>query len=132
MFVWPMPKVEDIFSKLNGTKYFSKLDLQASYHHITLNNVSIPNMAFTLPFGKQEYLKVLCGLTQAPVYFQDLMNIYLKDQPFVISYLDHIIIFSKTTEDHLGHPKQVFHKFWNANLSMKLSKCHFFAKEIQY
>ena len=60
------------------------------------------------------------------------MNKVLKDLPFTIAYLDDIIIYSKTTEDHPDHLKQVFHKLWNAKLSMKLSKCHLFTKEIQY
>ena len=55
-----------------------------------------------------------------------------KDFPFAISYLDDIIIFSRTVEEHLYHIRQVFQKLQNAHLSMKLSKCHFFVKEIQY
>ena len=53
-FIWPMPKVEDISSKLNGAKYFSNLDLQAGYHNILLDDDSIPKKAFTLPFNKYE------------------------------------------------------------------------------
>ena len=51
-FTWPMPKIEDIFSKLNGAKYFSTLDLRAGYHHIPLDKSSIPKIAFNSPFGK--------------------------------------------------------------------------------
>ena len=68
-----MPKVEDIFCQLNGTKYFSTLDLQAGYHHIPLDEESIPKTVFTSPFGKYEYIKVPFGLAQAPAYFQELM-----------------------------------------------------------
>ena len=57
-FIWPMPKEEDIFSQLNGAKYFSTLDLRAGYHHIRLTADSIPKTAFTSPFGKYEYVKV--------------------------------------------------------------------------
>ena len=56
----------------------------------------------------------------------------MKDFNFVIAYLDDIIIFSWTAEEHLSHIKQVFEKLQAAKLSMKLSKCHFFIKEIQY
>ena len=124
-FVWPMPKVEDIFSQLNGAKYFSTLDLRAGYHHIGLTTDSIPKTAFTSPFGRYEYVKVPFGLTQAPAYFQELMTGVLKD-------LDDIIIYSSTPEEHLEHIRMVFEKLCDAKLSMKLSKCHFFAKEIQY
>ena len=127
-----MPKVEDIFSKLNGAKYFSTLDLKASYHHIPLDKSSIPKTAFNSPFGKYEYVKVPFGLAQAPAYFQELMRGILKDFNFAIAYLDDIIIFSSTAEEHLSHIRKVFEKLQLAKLSMKLSNCHFFSKEIQY
>ena len=61
-FTWPMPKVEDIFSKLNGVKYFTTLDLHAGFHHIPLDESSIPKMAFNSPFDNYEYVKVPFGL----------------------------------------------------------------------
>ena len=131
-FIWPMLKVEDIFSQLNGAKYFSTLDLRAGYHHIRLTTDSIPKTAFTSPFGKYEYVKVTFGLAQAPAYFQELMTGVLKDLLFTMAYLDDIIIYSSTPEEHLQHVKTVFEKLRHAKLSMKLSKCHFFTKEIQY
>ena len=131
-FVWPMPKVEDIFSQLNSAKYFSTLDLRAGYHHIGLTTDSTPKTVFTSPFGKYEYVKVPFGLAQALAYFQELMTGVLKDLPFAMAYLDDIIIYSSTPEEHLEHIKTVFEKLHHAKLSMKLSKCHFFAKEIQY
>ena len=127
-----MPKVEDIFPKLNDVKYFSTVDLWAGYHHIPLEKSSIPKTAFNSPFGKYEYVKVPFGLAQAPVYFQELMTGILKDFDFAIAYLDDIIIFIRTVEEHLSHNKQVFEKLQAAKLSMKLSKCHFFTNEIQY
>ena len=127
-----MPKVEDIFSQLNGAKYFSTLHLRAGYHHIGLTTDLIPKTAFTSPFGKYEYVKVPFGLVQAPAYVQELMTGVLKDLPFAMAYLDDIIIYSSTPEEHLEHIKTVFKKLCHAKLSMKLSKCHFFAKEIQY
>ena len=111
-FSSPMPKVEDIFSKLNGATYFTTLDLQA----------------FNSPFRKFEYVKVMFGLSQAPAYFQELMNGILKDFPFAKAYLDDIIIFSKTPQEHLSHICMVFKKLKSANLSMKRSKCSFLSK----
>ena len=89
-----MPKVEDIFSKLNRATYFKTLDLRAGYHLIPLYKPSIPKTAFNSPFRKFEYVKVPFGLAQALVYFQELMTGILKDFPFAIAYLDDIIIFS--------------------------------------
>ena len=109
-FTWPMPKVEDIFSKLKGATYFTTLDFQAGYHHIPLDKPSIPKTAFNSPFRKFEYVKVLFGLAQAPAYFQDLMTGILKDFPLTIAYLDDIIIVSKTPQEHLSHIHMVFKK----------------------
>ena len=102
-FVWPMPRVEDIFSRLNGAKYFSTLNLCTGYHHIPLDEDSIPKTAFTSPFGKYDYLKFPFKLAQTPAYFQELMNKVSKDLPFAIVYLDDIIIYSKTANEHLDH-----------------------------
>ena len=115
-FTWPMPKAEDIFSKLNGATYFTTLDLCAGYHHIPLDKSSIPKTAFNLPFSKYEYIKVPFGLVQAPAYFQELMTNILKNFPFAIAYLDDIIIFSKTPQEHLSHICMVFEKLKSANL----------------
>ena len=127
-----MPKVEDIFSKLNGAKYFSTQDLRAGYHHILLDKSSIPQTAFNSPFGNYEYVKVSFRLAQAPAYFQELMTRILKDFDLAIAYLDNIIIFSRTKEEHLSHIRKVFEKLQLAKLPLKLSKCHFFSMEIHY
>ena len=105
---------------------------KAGYHHIPLDKSSIPKTIFNSPFGKYEYIRVPFGLAQVPAYFQELMTAVLKDFDFAIAYLDDIIIFSRTAEEHLSHIKQVFEKLQAAKLSMKLSRCHFFTKEIQY
>ena len=98
-----MPKIEDIFPQLNGVKYFSTLDLPAGYHHIPLDDSSMPKTAFTSPFRKYEYIKVLFRHAQAPAYIQELMTGVMKDFPFAIVYLDDIIIFSRRAEEHLYH-----------------------------
>ena len=127
-----MPKVEDKFLKLDGAKYFTTLDLRARYHHTSLDNSSILKTALNSPFGKYQYVKVPFGLAEVPAYFQELMTGILKDFNFAIAYSDDIIIFGKTPEGHLTHIRKVFEKLCSANLSIKLSKCHFFSKEIQY
>ena len=131
-FTWPMPKVEDIFSKLNIVTYFTTLDLRAVYDHIPLDKPSIPKTTFNSPFRKFEYMKVPFSLAQAPAYFQELMTGILKDFPFTVTNLDDIIIFNKTPQEHLSHIRMVFRKLKSVKLSIKKSKCSFFCKEIQY
>ena len=130
-FTWPMPKVEDIFSKLSWATYFTTLDHRVGYHHILLDKPSILQAAFNSPFREYKYVKVPFGLAQAPAYFQELMTGILKDFNFAIAYLGDII-FSKTLQEHLSHIRKVFEKLWSAKLSMRMSKCNFFSKEIQY
>ena len=97
-----------------------------------LDKPSILKTACNSPFGKYEYIKVPFGLAQAPAYFQELMTGILKDFSLAIVYLDDIIIFSKTPQEHLSHIRKVFKKLRTAKLSMKMGKCNFFSKEIQY
>ena len=126
--IWPIWKVEDIFAQLNGTKYFSTLDLQSGCHHIPWDESSIPKTAFTSPFGKYECIKVPFWLTQAPTYFQELMTGVLKDFPFTIGYLVDIIIFSRMAEEHLDHISQVLINYriltyqWNSANATSLPK----------
>ena len=96
-FIWPMPKVEDIFSKLNRATYFTTLDLHTGYNHIPLDKSSLPKPAFNSLFIKSEYVKVPFGLAQAPAYFQELMTGILKDFPFAIAPTVQMITRIQTT-----------------------------------
>ena len=69
-YVWPMPRVEDIFAKLGKAKFFTTLDLRSGYHHIALDPDAIKKTAFVTPLGKYEYPKIPFGLAQAPAYLQ--------------------------------------------------------------
>ena len=133
-FTWPMPKVEDIFSKLNGATYFTMLDLRAGYHHIPLDKPSTPKMAFNSPFGK--YVKVPFGLASLLSGTDDWHSEGLQlcsSLPRQYQDIQHNIkIFSTTPQEHLSHIRVVFEKLQSAELFMKLSKCNFFSKEIQY
>ena len=113
-----MPKVEDIFAQLNGV--------------IPLDESLIPKTAFTSPFGKYEYIKGTLQTCTKTCMFPGTHDRCPKGLPFVTAYLDDIIIFCRMVEEHVDHTRKVFEKLPNAYLSMKLSKCNFFAKEIQY
>ena len=85
-----------------------------------------------MPFGKYEFLQVPFGLAQVPAFFQHLMNKVLNNCSFAMTYLDDIIIFSNTEEEHLAHIKEIFKRLEAVDLKMKRSKCDFFKKHIQY
>ena len=130
--IHPLPKIDEIYVKLKGTKVFSTIDLRSGYHHITLGKSSRAKTAFVTPFGKYKFLMVPFGLAQAPAYFQLLMNKVLHGLDFAMTYLDDIIIFSKNELQHLEHLETVFSCLREARLKMKCSKCDFFKKEIHY
>ena len=108
------------------------LDLRSGYHHIAIDEDSIKKTAFCTPFGKYEYLKVPFALAQAPSYFQKLMNKVLNGLNFAFAYLDDIIIFSETAEEHMKHIQIIIDRLKAAQLKLKKSKCAFFKKELHY
>ena len=128
----PLPKIDEMYAKLKGAKFFSTIDLRSGYYHIALGKDSHAKMAFVTPFGKYEFLQVPFGLAQAPAYFQHLMNQVLDNCSFAMTYLDDIIIFSESEEQHLAHIEEIFKRLEAADLKMKRSKCDFFKKHIHY
>ena len=92
------------------------LDLRSGYHHIALDDDAIKEMAFVMPLGKHEYLKVPFGLAQAPSYFQNLMNKALSGNRFSLAYLDVVIICSESVEQHLKHIQIVLTKLKQAKV----------------
>ena len=128
----PLPKIEEMYAKLKGTKVFSTTDLRSGYYHIALGKDSRAKTAFVSPFGKYEFLMVPFGLAQAPAYLQLLMNEVLEGLNFAMTYLDDIIIFSNSEEEHLLHLEEVFRRLKEAGLKMKRSKCDFFKSQIHY
>ena len=106
----PLPKIDEMYAKLKGAKFFSTIDLRSGYYHIALGKDSRAKTAFVTPFGKYEFLQVPFGLAQAPTYFQHLMNQVLDNCSFAMTYLDDIIIFSKTKEEHLSHIEEIFRR----------------------
>ena len=129
----PLPKIDELYTKLQGYKVFSTLDLRSGYYHIGLSDSAKPKTAFVVSrMGKFEFHRVPFGLAQAPAYFQRLINKVLTDCNFAMEYLDDIIIFSKTEEEHLQLLEQIFELLRKAGLKLKLQKCGFFKKHIQY
>ena len=129
----PLPKIDELYAKLQGYKIFSTLGFRSGYYHIGLSHSTKPKTAFVISgMGKYEFNRVPFGLAQAPAHFQKLINEVLTDCNFTMGYLDDIIIFSKTKEEHLEHLETIFNRLREAGLKLKLQKCSFFKKHIQY
>ena len=129
----PLPKIDEMYGRLKGAKYFTTLDLRSGYYHIGLSEGSKAKTAFVTPFGKYQFEVVPFGLAQAPAYFQQLISMVLQDcSEFAMAYLDDITIFSRNECKHLKHIQIIFQKLIDAGLKLKESKCDFFKKEIYY
>ena len=132
---YSLPKIESILDSLIGAKIFSTLDLKAGYWQVEMAEECKAYTAFTCgPLGFYECETMPFGATNAPSTFQRLMHDCLGDlnMNWCIVYLDDIIIFSDTKEEHLKRLEAVFQKLITAGLKLKPSKCHFFREEIEY
>ena len=122
-----------MFSKLGGAIIFSTINLRSGYYHIGLTRESRAKSAFVMPMGKWLFKRTQFGLSQAPAYFGLLINkVLMGCRSFAMGYLDDIIIFSKTEEEHLQHLEEIFVRLRKFGLKMKREKCGFFKKHIQY
>ena len=131
--LYPLSKINEMFSKLAGATIFSTIDLRSGYYHIGLTRESRAKSAFVVPMGKWQFKHTPFGLSQAPAYFQLLINkVLMGCSSFAMGYLDDIIIFSKTEEEHLQHLEEIFVRLRKFGLKMKREKCSFFKKHIQY
>ena len=131
---YPMPNIQDLFDQLQGAKVFSSLDLQQGYYQIRIPEEDVPKTAFLTHLGQYEY-KVLCmGLTNAPATFQELMNKVFAPYigKFVLVYLDDIMVYSKTPEDHVRHLRLVLEALRKHKLYAKMSKCDFNKLEVKF
>ena len=132
MRLYPLLKIDKMFTKLCGAKVFTTLDLRSGYYHIGLSETAKPKTAFVTPHSKWQFNMVPFGLVQAPLYFQQLMVQVLQGLDFAIAYPDDIIIFSKNELEHLQHLEIVFKRLVTADLKLKQSKCKFFWSQIHY
>ena len=128
----PLPKIDEIYARLRGSTIFSALDMTSGYHHMELSEEAKPKSAFVTPVDKYQFNRCPFSLTQAPAYFQRLVNKVLISLPFVFGYLDDVLIFSPDIETHLKHIRQVFERLRKADLRLKKEKCNFLKAHIQY
>ena len=124
----PLPKIDEIFTKLKGSQIYSTFDIRSGYYHLELSKEAQAKTAFVIggPIGEKWEFKVCpFGLTQAPAYFQRLVHQVLEGLTFAFGYLDDILIFSKNMEEHLRHVEIL-------NLKLTARKCSFLKRHVQY
>ena len=132
MTLVPLPKIDEIYDRLKGSKVYSGFDAQSGYHHMELSTKARPKSAFVTPTDKYEFIRCPFGLIQAPAYFQRLINKALVGLDFAFGYLDDILIHSPDVPTHLIDMRQLFQRLREADLKLNREKCNFFKSHIQY
>ena len=129
-----IPRIDDFLDTLNGAKVFSKLDLHQAYYQVQVKKEDRHKTAFRTKFGTFEFNVLPFGLTNAPATFQRLIQNILQKylNKFVIAYLDGILIFSKTVEEHKDHVKKVLDELRKEKLHCKIEKCELFKDSVEF
>lgn len=131
---YPLPRIDDLLDPLKNVVYFTKLDLCSGYHQIRVAKQDAWKTAFKTKQGLFEWLVMPFGICNAPTTFMRVMNDVFRSfiNVFVIVYLDDIIFFSRTSDEHVRHVKQVLDTLQREKLYVKLSKCEFGKNELVY
>ena len=131
---YPLPLMSEMFDRVHGAKFFSKIDLRSGFHQIRLAEEDCEKTAFRTRYGSYEYTVLPMGLCNAPGTFMQLMNDTFREflDKCVLVFLDDILIFSKTREQHERDVRAVLERLRREKLYAKLSKCEFFKEEVEF
>ena len=128
----PLPKVDEIYAQLKGSKIYSTFDMRSGYYHIVLSEEARPKTAFVSSYGKWEFKRCPFALAKAAVYFQRLVNEVLSGFTFDFGYLDDILVFSPDMTSQLKYLRLLFERLRAADLKPKKVKCNFLKRHLQY
>ena len=131
---YPLPRMDEILENIGKCSYFSTLDLAQGFHQIPVDKNSIEKTAFTVENGHYEYTRMPFGLKNVPATFQRLMDKILMKylHKFCFVYMDDIVIFSKSLQEHLQHIKLIFDELREHGLKIQLDKSEFLRKEVPF
>nr|GEU52704.1 reverse transcriptase domain-containing protein [Tanacetum cinerariifolium] len=131
---YPLPRIDDLFDQLQRSQFFSKIDLRSRYHQLRVHEDNILKTAFRTHYGHFKFTVMPFALTNAPAVFIDLMNRVCRPyhDKFVIVFIDDILIYSKTQEEHVEHLRLVLELLKKEKLYAKFSKCEFWLREVQF
>ena len=109
---YPLPRIDDLLDQLKNVKYFSKIDLRSGYHQMKIRPGDIPKTAFVTRYIQYEFTILSFGLTNAPAYFMNMMNkVFMEElDKLVIVFIDNILVYSETAEEHAEHLRIVLEK----------------------
>ncbi|GBG59681.1 hypothetical protein CBR_g49947 [Chara braunii] len=129
-----MPRSDGLFDHQAGNRFFTKIDLRSGYHQIHVAAADQPKTVFRSRFGHYEFTVMPFGLTNAPATFQRAMNDIFRDnlEQYVLVYLDDILVYSRTLEEHLRHLRDVLDRLHRQGFYAKLSKCRFAQHKVDF
>jgi hypothetical protein len=132
--MYPIPRIEHLFDHIKGVNVFSKIDLRLGYHQLKIQESDIPKITFCTRYGLYEYTVMSFRLTSAPTSFMYLMNKVFMEylDKFVVVFIDDILVFSRTEEEHEVHLRLVLEKLRAHQLYAKFSKCEFWITEVAF
>ena len=131
---YPLPRIDELFDQLQGSRVYSKIDLRSGYHQLRVQESDVPKTAFRTRYGHYEFLVMPFGLTNASTTFMDLMNRVFQPylDRFVIVFIDDILVYSGSLEEHSEHLRIVFQTLRERQLYAKLSKCQFWLDRVTF
>ena len=131
---YSLPRIDDLFDQLEGAKVFSKIELRLGYHQLRVHDEDVSKTTFRTRYGHFEFLVMPFGLTNAPAAFMDLMNRIFRPylDKFVIVFIDDILIYSGSGEEHAEHLRIVLQTLREHRLYAKLSKCQFWLDSVTF
>jgi hypothetical protein len=123
---YPLPRVDELLSRVAGAKYYTKLDLQSGYHQLRMDEEDLEKTAFRTRYGSYEFLVLPFGLTNAPSTFMNMMTDILSPHldTSCVSFLDDALIYSNSLEEHQVHVRQILAILRQNKLFVKLDKCN--------
>ena len=131
---YPLPRIDELFDQLQGSRLYSKIDLRSGYHQLRVQESDVPKTTFRTRYGHYEFLVMPFGLTNAPAAFMDLMNRVFQPylDRFVIIFIDDILVYSGSSEEHSEHLRIVLQTLRERQLYAKLSKCQFWLDRVAF
>jgi hypothetical protein len=131
---YPLPRIDDLFDRLLGAKVFSRIDLHLGYYQIWIVEGDEKKIVYCTKYGSYEFMVMPFGLTNAPTTFCTPMNDIFWEwfDDFVIIYIDDILIYSGSLEEHAEHLRKVFQRLRENKLYAKLEKCEFGVMEVDF
>ena len=131
---YPLPRIDELFDQLQGSRVYSKIDLRSGYHQLRVQEGDVPKTAFRTRYGHYECLVMPFGLTNAPDAFMDLMNRVFQSylDRFLIVFIDDILVYSGSSEEHSEHLRILLQTLRERQLYAKLSKCQFWLDKVAF